>query len=73
MTALDKAIKGIDSHYHMICSSCPYHKDADDVSNEYCGRDELFKDVMDFLEILKKMKEVRDKYRRMENESVGGL
>ena len=69
---LDKVIEGVECHYHMVCHKCPYHRAADSENEEYCGRGELFRDVIEMLDIIKKMYAVMESRRRTD-ESVDCL
>ena len=60
--SLDKIIVGTAAHYRMVCRKCPYHKDADENSEEYCGRSELFQDIMRSLYTLRELKNVYERF-----------
>ena len=52
---IDTVIAGTEAHYHMICSKCPYHKEATRDNDEYCGRGELYRDTIAVLNTLKEI------------------
>lgn len=49
VTDREKVIEGVRCHWKMLCSRCPYHEDAHDDKEEYCGRGQLFKDAITLL------------------------
>ena len=46
----EKVIEGVRCHWKMLCTKCPYHEEPTEEKEEYCGRTELFKDVLTLLD-----------------------